>query len=70
MVNCLVLEVVITPRVYLELDHIDSRFATKKEGGLINRRHFTELLMDEGDETTQYRGLVNEGTTCYMNSLL
>ena len=26
--------------------------------------------MDEGDKTTGYCGLVNEGTTCYVNSLL
>ena len=26
--------------------------------------------MEIGDETTQYRGLTNEGSTCYINSLL
>lgn len=23
-----------------------------------------------GDETTKYRGLINEGSTCYINSLM
>ena len=26
--------------------------------------------MEAGDETTPYRGLINEGVTCYVNSLL
>jgi ubiquitin C-terminal hydrolase len=64
------LELILTPRVYLETDHINAKVAKRQSGGVMNRRHFSELLMDEGIDETEFRGLVNEGTTCYMNSLL
>jgi len=59
-------ELILTPRVYSEEDHA----AAKAEKIVLNRKHFSELLVDEGIGSTGFCGLVNEGQTCYVNSLL
>jgi uncharacterized UBP type Zn finger protein len=63
-------ELIITPRAYLEQDHLEYFNLCQEGGSKYIRKHFTEELHDEGKNTTPYRGILNEGTTCYMNSLL
>jgi uncharacterized UBP type Zn finger protein len=60
------IEVILTPRVFLQEDYD----TFKAEKIVLNRKHFSELLVDEGIGSTSFCGLVNEGTTCYVNSLL
>jgi ubiquitin C-terminal hydrolase len=59
-------ELIFTPKFYLIEDHE----AAKAEKIVLHRKHFSELLVDEGIDSTNFCGLVNEGTTCYVNSLL
>jgi len=62
-----VIEVVLTPKVFSKDDH--DEFSGIKRGQASKRRW--EMEMDyEGRDTVAYNGLQNEGTTCYMNSLL
>jgi uncharacterized UBP type Zn finger protein len=58
----MVIEVTLIPRQYTEEDH--SNFYTKSK-----RARKMGLNVDE-NRTSLFNGIVNEGNTCYMNSML
>ena len=70
MTECLTIQLLLTPRTFIQQDYEEFIENQKKRGKnlLIPRNNFHELEL--GDESTSYVGLVNEGTTCYINSML
>ncbi len=64
--ECFLIELVLTPRIYIEKDH-NMMLQTNDR---INFKKITDFEIDEGTGDTGYCGLVNEGNTCYINSLL
>lgn len=60
--KCLAIQVNLIPRQYIESDH--TSFKTKSK-----RAKKLGLNIDE-NQTCLFNGIVNEGNTCYMNSML
>jgi len=60
--KCLAIQILLIPRIYQSEDH--DAFQTKSK-----RAKKLGLNIDE-NQTSLYNGLVNEGNTCYMNSML
>ena len=68
--DMLCIELSLTPKVFKQSDY-DAYIENKSIKNLNDRvsRNFYQDL-ECGDDTTSYRGLINEGSTCYINSLL
>ena len=67
--QCLTVEVVMTPKVFHQSDF--EAYTTnlhRRQQQRVSRNFLMD--MEVGDDTTPYRGLINEGSTCYINSLL
>ena len=66
----LCIEVQMTPKLYMKSDHEQylSNEGKRYDRDRVSRNFYQDLEI--GDEMTAYRGLVNEGSTCYINSLL
>lgn len=70
MTKCLVVEVDLTPKVFIEKDHeaYKENAAKKNANERVSRNFYQDV--EVGDDTTGFKGLINEGSTCYINSLL
>ena len=70
MTQCLVCEVTLTPKVFIDNDHKAYQDNLKKKNAneRVSRNFYQDVEI--GDETTSFKGLINEGSTCYINSLL
>lgn len=70
MTKCLVVEVSLTPKVFIAKDHqvYKDNLTKKNANERVSRNFFQDV--EVGDDTTGFKGLINEGSTCYINSLL
>ena len=70
MTQCLTIQLLLTPRTFIDQDYHDYKENQKKKGRAvkIQRNFFQDVEL--GDSSTSQVGLVNEGTTCYINSML
>ena len=64
------LEFIVTPKVFHQSDYeaYIHNLRTKNQNDKVPRNFCQDVEI--GDDTTPYRGLINEGSTCYINSLL
>lgn len=66
----LCLEFTFTPKIFHLSDYeaYTENIGVKNYNDRVSRNFYQDVEL--GDDTTPYRGLINEGSTCYINSLL
>ena len=69
--SCLTLEIVLTPKIFQDADYeayMQNQGKRPQASDRVSRNFYQDV--EVGDDTTEFRGLYNEGSTCYINSLL